>query len=206
MCIIAVKRPGVSVPVAEFVNCYENNADGAGFMIQRDTGVAIYKGFMTLYSFLDAAESVSADDMAVFHFRQATHGKVVPALTHPFPVLADGRRLRSTRCMAEMGAAHNGIVRIKRRKAESDTMAFIRKVLADPDIYYDADPHFTEIVIDYYLGWGRLALLTASDIRIYGDGWVDADGMLYSNRSYQYQQLRFPELAEYNAKVVINND
>jgi hypothetical protein len=185
MCIIAVKRPGVSVPVAEFVNCYENNSDGAGFMVQRETGVAIYKGYMALYSFLDAIETVSDDDMAVFHFRQATHGGIVPALCHPFPVLTDGRRLRSTRCMAEMGVVHNGIIKIPRRKAESDTMAFVRKVLADPGIYYDIDPQFTELVIDYYLGWGRLALLTADDIRIYGTGWQEHDDMLYSNGSYR---------------------
>jgi hypothetical protein len=47
MCIIVYKPKGIELPKEDILkNCFDNNADGAGYMYAHKGKVLIHKGFM----------------------------------------------------------------------------------------------------------------------------------------------------------------
>lgn len=193
MCIIAAKPAGITMPdEATIENMWFRNHDGAGFMYTADGAVHIEKGFMTLDSFKASLERISkSHDLTatalVMHFRIATHGGVIPANTHPFPVTTSVGILQKLMCDTKLGVAHNGIISsVTPRKGISDTMEYIASQLG---LLYKACPEFYKNsslmeMVDNAVG-SKLAFLT-SDGQIYTVGhFENEDGILYSNTSYK---------------------
>lgn len=185
MCIIVIKPAGVSLPTLETLEtCFWNNPHGAGFMYAKGGRVHIQKGYMDFFDFLDGIRGIEKHMTTVIHFRYATSGGISPEHCHPFPLSQTTRMLRKTHVVSDAGACHNGIIRIERRRNESDTMAFVRKILANELIRHNLDDDIARQIITSYLG-GKLAILTANGtVKLFGKYWYKDKGVIYSNQSY----------------------
>lgn len=200
MCIIAAKPAGVSMPdYATLRRMWNANPDGAGFMYpesltkngKKADKVRIRKGFMEFDHFVKALEELGKkrklkDTAIVMHFRITTHGGTCPELTHPFPVTDSKATLRKLNATAEVGVAHNGIIRsVTPTKDMSDTSEYIATQLAPlsralPRFYENRDA--LELIRN---GIGSKMAILAPDGRIATIGEFNEDnGILYSNYSW----------------------
>lgn len=200
MCIIAAKPAGVSMPdYATLRRMWDANPDGAGFMYpvsvskhgKKAAKVRVRKGFMDFDRFVKALEDLGRerklkDTAIVMHFRITTHGGTCPELTHPFPVTDSKATLRKLECTAEVGVAHNGIIRsVNPTKGMSDTSEYIATQLAPLS---RALPRFWESKDALELirnGIGSKMAILSPDGRIATIGEFNEDGgILYSNYSW----------------------
>ena len=197
MCIAIYKPMGTEFPSKKTLKtCFNNNPDGAGFMVATGDTVIIHKGFMGFRSFWKCLREVRdeyGDDKAfVMHFRISTQGGVRPDGCHPFPLSGnmDDMRLLYTHC--DVGIAHNGIIDLcstgyRNTKVDySDTMAFITEYLSliikDSDYYKDKD----KLTLIEKLCGSRLAILDKSGhCELIGTGWKRINEVWYSNDSYK---------------------
>jgi len=188
MCIIVVKKAGIPLPNKQTLKtCWNNNSDGAGYMLARRKSVTIRKGFMDFDSFYNSLRSVknSEDLPIVLHFRITTHGGTFPQNTHPFPVTDSVEEIRKLKCRTTLGIAHNGIIKIGGNSKISDTMNFVIEELSlfnqiCPNWYKDElSLKFIKQRID-----SKLAILDRfGHIATVGQ-FYEEDGILYSNYSY----------------------
>ena len=196
MCIAIYKPMGVEFPSKKTLKtCFENNPDGAGFMVATGETVEIHKGFMGFRSFWkslrDARDRHGNDKAFVMHFRISTQGGVRQDGCHPFPLSGsmDDMRLLDTTC--DVGIAHNGIISLcsvgwGKKIDYSDTMAFITEYLSliiKDESYYKDDDKLT--LIEKLCG-SRLAILDKhGHCELIGKGWSVVNGVWYSNESYK---------------------
>ena len=190
MCIIAIKNAGVEMPSEAIIkNMFQRNPDGAGIMwVDKDIKkVRIEKGIMTVKSFLEKSKRFQKDDTVIMHFRIGTSGGNIKANTHPFPISENFEDLKKLKACEDIAVVHNGIIDIVRsRKDVSDTMEFIANRLAYvraamPDFYHDEN----------ILKWieneisSKMAILTGEGEIIKIGNFIEKDGMVYSNDSYE---------------------
>ena len=195
MCIIACKPIGLVMPDEKTIaNMWHSNPDGAGIMYNFEGRVHIEKGFMKLDDFLTALDRISktvdlTDAGVVMHFRITTHGGTKPENTHPFPISDNLAVLKKLRSTTRLGVAHNGIIHnTPRSKDISDTMEYVLSQLSPlsrlcPEFYTNPD---ALLLVKNAVGSGnKLAFLTGTGaIHTVGD-FVEHDGMLYSNHTYE---------------------
>ena len=202
MCIAIAKKMGVNLPTEEiFRNCWESNSDGAGFAFAYQGVVYIKKGFMTFDSFLSALHDCEKryglkDCGMLFHFRIATHGGVCPAMTHPFPIVADNGALSKLEYSSDYAVVHNGIISLTSAKATaektvSDTAVFIRDYLtliAENRQWFrrEANIELIEKLID-----SKMAILNRFGEIINTSGFTEDKGVLYSNTTYKIARVRY---------------
>ena len=118
MCIAILKPKNKTIKKEHLENSFYSNDDGAGFMFNHDNKLHIYKGFMDFESFWNSFSSMNTKDKTcLIHFRIKTHGAISKENCHPF-LVSD-----------KLGFIHNGIIKIKTKGVESDTMAFNRNYL-----------------------------------------------------------------------------
>ena len=192
MCIIAAKPAGVALPKDEYIrNMWDGNRDGAGIMYVLNGKVRIEKGFMKYKAFMEALERIKTivDPVStpiVMHFRITTHGGTKPENTHPFPITDNLGALRKLVSSTDIGVAHNGIIPITPRKGISDTMEYIVSQLAPLKRAlprFCENPHAMQLVKNA-IG-SKMAFLTKEG-RMYTVGeFIEDDGILYSNTSYE---------------------
>lgn len=191
MCIIVMKKSGVAMPNTKTLsNCWESNSDGAGLMYRgTDNKIYIRKGFLNKKEFFKfiKEQKFTKDDNVIFHFRIKTHGKVNGANTHPFPVTSSLSDLKEECIETPMGIAHNGTISKYGDKNHSDTMLFVKDYLSKPKIYKGILDKDIKIIkaITKELGTSRLALMTPNDTIKLGRGWIEKDGIVYSNRGFE---------------------
>lgn len=120
MCLAIFKPKGVKIKKKYLRNGWDQNEDGGGFAIVRDGAVEIHKGFFTFKSFYSEFSKFNdASEVAIIHFRFATHGLTNYANCHPFSL-----------CGKQYGMIHNGVIDIEcHDKALSDTHHFAELVL-----------------------------------------------------------------------------
>ncbi len=98
MCIIVYKPADIDVDDNILQNCYNNNPDGAGFLVKLDDGsLKTEKGFFNFDTFLKAIKPFRKNEFTL-HFRIKTHGLVNADNTHPFWVFEN-----------QLAFAHNGV-------------------------------------------------------------------------------------------------
>jgi len=143
MCIAIVKPKNVEIPDrASFLNCFNNNPDGAGFMFVRNNQLHIKKGYMSFEDFYTAfcSENFTEQDTIFIHFRIATHGLRDGGNTHPFPITNSISDLRKKNISFNgYGLIHNGILHYPKftfKKYDptgtiSDTMLFTLKMFEE---------------------------------------------------------------------------
>ena len=193
MCIIAAKPAGIKMPARNVIeNMWMHNSDGAGIMYTSKGRVRIEKGFMTYDAFTkhldELSKKIDLDKISVvMHFRITTHGGTKPENCHPFPVTDSIGMLKKLTCETRLGVAHNGVIDIAPRKDISDTMEYIASQLAPlykgvPKFY--ENKHLMQMVsnaIDSKMAF----LLPSGKIYTIGD-FVEKDGIMYSNHSFEY--------------------
>lgn len=195
MCVIVYKPKGVAFPSKSTLKtCFENNPDGAGYMLAVGGLVLIEKGFMNFSAFYKALKRTRkqyGDNVPyVMHFRITTQAGTRPDCCHPYPLSDDMVELRKLKNTALIGVAHNGIISLTTDRwnttvTYNDTMKFITDYLTliidRPDWYTDSN----KIKLITRLCESKLAILDKSGrCDLIGEGWLEHDGVMYSNNSY----------------------
>ena len=189
MCIIAIKDKGINLPKDEILETmFKHNSDGAGFMYAKDGQVHIKKGFMTYKAFKKAIDKIEGikDIPLVMHFRIATSGGIDFGACHPFPISNKRKTLRKTDFATDIGIVHNGVIPISAPDNMSDTMQYIAKKLyyyqKVQRNFYKQKSYMKRIENEIK---SKMVFLTGNgEIYKIGD-FVEEDGMIYSNHSYQ---------------------
>lgn len=206
MCIIAYKPLNVAFPEENILkNCWDNNDHGAGFMYAYEGVVHFQKGYETWEAFksaLNRARKLTGDKVPyVMHFRIATQG-YEKTMTHPFPLSSNMKKLKKLHGDCNIGVAHNGIIDLTSDGAKeySDTMKFITDYLSliirNYSWYKDER---TTTLIERLIDGSRLAILDKKGhCQLLGKGWVEENGMWYSNTSYEKRVYTYPSCS-YNS-------
>lgn len=192
MCIICISEKGVKQPKKELLRTmFEANPHGAGFMwAGRDCKVHISKGYMNFEDFWRAVSAArfTKDDVVVYHFRISTQAGVQESMTQPFPFTNDIVKTKALDVIADLGIAHNGIIRAfsdPTDKEYSDTAHFVAEFLSEVvhnsrDLsadFLDALAKYTNSRFTFLDGKGNV--FTA------GNFIKDCGGLLFSNTSYR---------------------
>ena len=189
MCVICYKPAGVRPPSDDILsNCFDANPDGAGLAIIRPSSDAtdIYKGFMSYNTFKEFADSVvTEDDIVGYHFRIATSGGTRPENCHPFPVSMYPEDLRALSYHSRFALLHNGVLGKGDEQLHlSDTQLYVKNVLA-PRYPQSVDAE-RETIAKETKG-SRVLLMDGREHKaiMTGDGWVQSDGLWFSNHSFE---------------------
>lgn len=196
MCIICISKKGVKQPdKALLESMFLANPHGAGFMWAGAGKVHISKGYMTFCDFWKAVCSAefTEDDVTVYHFRISTQAGVQPAMTQPFPFTRNIVNTKALDCIADLGIAHNGIIRAfsdPSDKEYSDTAHFVSEFLVDT-IHSRKDLSEKFLSALAKATYSRFAFLDGKgEVRTAGDFIEDHDGLLFSNGSYNRFTLK----------------
>lgn len=187
MCIICYKAAGERMPnKREFTNMFVNNPDGCGYMFARDGKVIIRKGFDNLQDYFRSLrmDKITKNDVIVFHFRIATQAFGLQ-MTQPFPITAKSEKLIAWDSTADVGLAHNGIIR-KTTNGDvnfSDTALYIQKYIAGREI---TDEFVKEVERD---AGGRMVFLKGNGEAFFTGDWVKKDGLMFSNYSFLQRRM-----------------
>lgn len=195
MCIAIGKPIGQKIPSDEILtNCFINNPDGAGFAFNLNGEVIIRKGYMKLDSFLKAIHDCDKkynlkDKGVLIHTRITTHGGTNPSMTHPFPICSDEGALKKIEYRSPYAVVHNGIIPLtsyeaSRKTGMSDTAIFVSKYLtkiAANKNWFNVKENI-ELIAD--LIESKMAILNGSGKIIMTAGFIEDNGIFYSNTSY----------------------
>lgn len=193
MCVIVVKKDGVKMPSNSILKeCFKSNGDGAGYMFAENGKVHIVKGFMSFDSFkksLSSTRKKYGDEIPyVFHFRISTQGGVNKELCHPYPLTSDMEEMKKLKNETNIGVAHNGIISLTSswgKTSYNDTMLFISDYLSELVKDRNDCVRFKKL-IERLISGSRLSILFGDgNVELIGDGWIEEDGILYSNSSYK---------------------
>jgi predicted glutamine amidotransferase len=183
-------------------NCFNNNPDGAGIMYHKDGKVVISKGYMNFKDFKLAVLRVPnyKNIPLVYHFRIASHGKVNPLNTHPFPYAANSNLHKRLDLKAPVGIAHNGIINSKsydnKKQRElniTDTSQFLSEMYtADSELNKTGTKKFLleKLTKENELSHSRFCIMDSKGITTIGD-WFEIDGCKYSNAYSHLPRQRF---------------
>ena len=191
MCIICVSPKRVRQPnVTTIRRMFQNNPDGAGYMVARDGKVIISKGFMNVDEYIEAirAEHFTAKDPVVYHFRISTQAGVNPEMTHPFPLSNRIEHMKVLDVECPCGVAHNGVIRLTadpRNREYSDTALFIANYLSliirEPGDLKDE----RVLKLIHRLAGSKLAIMDADGYIATVGGYINQKGRLFSNASFE---------------------
>ena len=191
MCIICVSPKRVRQPnVTTIRRMFQNNPDGAGYMVARDGKVIISKGFMNVDEYIEAirAEHFTAKDPVVYHFRISTQAGVNPEMTHPFPLSNRIEHMKVLDVECSCGVAHNGIIRLttdRNNREYSDTALFIANYLSliirEPGDLKDE----RVLTLIYRLAGSKLAIMNGDGYIATVGEYINQKGLLFSNTSFE---------------------
>ena len=204
MCIAIAKKIGSKCPSLDTLhNCWESNPDGAGFAFNDAGRVVIKKGFMTWGDFKTAwlrySKRYDFDNRGVLiHFRISTHGGTNPQNTHPFPVISDTGMMQKSECVCDYAAIHNGVISLTSSQAYkehtvSDTLVFIRdylSLIAQNKSWFKRRSNIELIDLLIDAPSSKMAILNGRGEIIYTNGFIEDNGVLYSNQSYKVARVR----------------
>ena len=196
MCVVIIKKAGVNVPSDEIMKkCFEHNPDGCGFMYWGQKGVVVNKGFMNFNKFKKFHKKVNLkkDNVAIYHFRLASTGRVTAGNTHPFPVTKNIKTMRKLAGVYDLAVAHNGTFRNTPKHGVTDTMQFIRELLANRLVKETLHETGTQNAIEEYIRGSRVAVLTKQGlIHRFGRGWKldEKTGLVFSNMFWKLEPFK----------------
>ena len=193
MCIIIAKPAGIAMPTQKVLeHCASKNKDGIGIAWTTGGMIRIKKDFNDLEAFNKfVGVNVGKADAALIHFRIATSGLVDAGNCHPFPLTRRSKRLRAKESVTDIAVAHNGTFSdLKGHKKYSDTLIFIKNILADPIVRNNLHSEAIQELIKGYIDSSKLAVMDRlGNIMRFGIFWPD-EGLFYSNggfKEYEYQ-------------------
>ena len=200
MCIIIAKLRGKELPKKAILQtCWNNNDDGAGFMIAHDGSVEIVKGFLKFDDFYKALKKYDKkyklkNKNIVIHFRIGTSGGLTSSKTHPFAISKNINDLNATNIKTNVGVAHNGILsNFTYNSKLSDTQNFVKDFIyyvykMDEDFIHNKNAD--ELILNQLNTSNKLAILTKNDeLKLYND-FIEEDGVYYSNNTYKEDRYK----------------
>jgi hypothetical protein len=202
MCIAIIKPKGANLPNMDILhNCWVNNSDGAGYMVMRKGRIHIKKGFMQWKHFKKAIkrEGLGKEDLAILHFRIATHGAIDEGHCHPFPVSGKMTDLMKTETTCDYAMVHNGVFHIDVKDALSDSQQVIKDILAPIGTRVYKDQAILKLVESYVTGSRVVLLHNQFGLLIFGK-WITAYGCQFSNSGYE--PVIAPKWRGYSAKGI----
>lgn len=198
MCVAIVKEKNIQLPSKDILQiCFKNNPDGAGFVVNKNGYNYISKGYFTFEGFYKAFKqaSINKEDDVLIHFRVATHGKVNIQNCHPFPIQNSFTNMTKPflKTISDV-MVHNGKLDINiNNKIYSDSMHFAlainnflknKQKVSDQFIQYIIKPTETN------KKGNRIAIMSKDGvIKKYGVGWIQKDGIFYSNDSFKIESV-----------------
>lgn len=196
MCILIIKPRGVMTPSEETLKtCFTRNPDGAGFSYNKNGKIIIKKGYMDFESFKKAVSRIPVNSSALIHCRITTSGGTKKGLTHPYPLDNDYKNMMKTSNTLEpmyenktYAVAHNGIFSgYGHHELVNDTCEFIANLLKPlQDMSGDILQDQLDPVVNRLVDSSRLAILdNFGNWKKYGNGWIEVDGIFYSNSTYK---------------------
>ena len=199
MCIIVYKPVGVALPPRETLkNCFDNNPDGAGFMLRTRNGVKIDKGYFNFEDFyknLMKIKNINSFEVGL-HFRIATHGTVNALNCHPFSVTKKLKKIRKVQQTTAAAVMHNGVlssVQVKNSSGLSDTVVYTRDVLYNLSNLTACNLTTTKQAIDTInatRGTSRLLIFDKNGAKLFGN-FIKENGVYYSNDSFKTSYASF---------------
>jgi len=208
--MIAYKPKGV-----EFKNWkpllygYAKNKDGVGLSILREGAKRFYtnKTFKTFHEFWRYyKKNVAKNDIAIIHFRWATHGNKDTGNRHPFPVTTDRNDIRLDEFESDDIIAHNGVIsdmskHCLGKSIYSDTQEFIIRVFAPlRDFMCEASGYGMPFIfnneaiydlVDAGINGSRLIYMHADGLIKMWGSWVEDGGIFYSNDGFKTRPAKF---------------
>lgn len=189
MCVILFKPKNVNLPNKSTIKAmWEHNSDGAGFMWKDvSTNTVHYrKGYFDFEKFYSDVKSICTKDMEfAIHCRIATSGGVNKGMCHPFPLLNNDLRLKSSHGDSDSYPImmHNGVIPTTYVRDLSDTCSYIINSLVPrykKDNLFFYNP-IMESKIEHEIAWSKLLFFSPkADAKMIGD-WKKMDGCYYSN-------------------------
>lgn len=179
MCLIAWRpaspdRGGSNIPNMVIDQNMTKNPDGFG-IAWRDGDRFEYEKFApgkgdSFRSLLKKIDKRTKTEY-VAHWRLATHGPKCEEMSHPFPYNDPEN--------GEVLVFHNGVISIKAGNDESDTSAYVNRVLANlPSGWWKNKA--IKYLVEETIGWSRLLIMTKDEIAQLGSGWLTQNGIHYS--------------------------
>jgi len=133
----------------------------------------------------------------VIHFRLATHGGKSPLLCHPFPISPTSPLALEGE--AERVLFHNGIWQDWEKYCIETVLSHHVKFPSGKMSDSRAMAWFTTIHGESILNLvdEKVAIFTPTRIEIYGSGWVEQEGIAFSNMHWEIPSLSYWEKGKY---------
>lgn len=192
MCIIVYKKSGSKMPSEETLRlCFSNNPHGAGYMYRLpDNQIRIKKGYTDIEKLLiSLKKDITIKVETAIHFRIATHGKICPENSHPFPITSNRERLHELDLVCNRALVHNGILHgYSSTDGDISDSGFFAKMLypCTTDAQYMA-------VLNRHNDGSKFVVMTSSGTYLSGEFYND-HGVKYSNEYYKpFTQYSLPD-------------
>ena len=190
MCVICVSSKGAKQPSEETIRkMFRANPHSAGYMFARDGKVEIHKGYQAIEELMWDLnyENFTEQDVVIYHFRIATQAHRIE-MSQPFPVTEDIEDLEALDAVADMGIAHNGILRQTSNGDPllSDTAIYIRERIAGRNITDEFVKNLAEDTVG-----SRLAILEGNGEFHLTGTWTYENGLYYSNEVWKYPRTSY---------------
>lgn len=193
MCVILISNPTKPRISASMIQQADlANRDGIGVAWLDNDKVCWQKG-LTVETAIVLAANLPQPYM--FHFRMATIGAVSPELTHPFPLFGDVTD-------ALKGRTHHGVMMHnghwsgwEKEFKKRASARWIHRYITDKAAWSDSrGMAWLASRIGYHVlpkiakAGQRIAVMTTRGVKTYGEGWCDIDGVVASNKYFQWAQ------------------
>jgi len=192
MCVALIKKSGIDLPSENILKiCFKNNPHGAGFALFRNNQIYIHKGFFTFEGFLKELKNVepTKEEPMLIHFRVATHGKINIENCHPFPIVDKFYKMvHPIKVFSDTDVmVHNGKLNIAITSSKfSDSMHFAKEIVGLDRKRFASIINMAIAPTSTNSRGSRVAILTKDgELEKYGEGWIEDDGIIYSNDSYK---------------------
>lgn len=180
MCLI-VHRPAAKngkrlahLPDSVIESNRRRNSDGFGLGWREGSTLRFEKygpkEFADFHALLKSLDKQNREYVA--HFRMATMGSVNRDMAHPYPYEDPAGQ--------PVLLFHNGVIDIKGNPGESDTYAFVKRVLQKLEPrWWSKDP--LRFLVEGSIGWSRLLVMTVKEtVHINKSDWKNEGGIWYS--------------------------
>jgi hypothetical protein len=200
MCLVSVCPKGkekFNDQVVTFIkNGMSSNKQGSGYMFKRsgENVITIDKGYFDEENLISSIRerNLGVNDELVIHHRISTSGLISGSNSHPF-VISDNHDEVCAQditinkpCLAHNGCFSRLTDYMKLQPDFSDTYAFARYILSNPNIYniMEVDYELFKTILDPIISGSRVAILFPDkDVKLIGD-FKEVDGYYHSNYGY----------------------